>query len=105
MLDGVLTAVLRVPDLRVGDELEVGLTTRSNDPTLAKNDSGIRFLLPSPQPGRFRLGLNWDEGQKPNVRMTPDMAAVARAGDRSGDLPFAHPGITMPPKKDRKSGV
>jgi transglutaminase-like putative cysteine protease len=98
MLDGVLTAVLRVPDLRVGDELEVGLTTRSNDPTLAKNDSGVLFLLPSPQPGRFHLGLSWDEGQKPNVRMTPDMAAVARTGDRSVDFLFDNPGISTPPK-------
>src|SRR3546814_9093172 len=67
-------------------------------PILAKNDSGILFLLPSPQPGRFRLGLNWDEGQKPNVRMTPDMAAVARTGDRSVDFLFDNPGISTPPK-------
>ncbi|HEY0597659.1 DUF3857 domain-containing protein, partial [Sphingopyxis sp.] len=98
VLDGVLTAVLRVPDLRVGDELEVGLTTRSNDPTMARNDSGILFLLPSPQPGRFRLGLNWDEGHKPNLRMTPDMAAVARRGERSVDFPFDNPGAMTPPK-------
>jgi hypothetical protein len=97
-LDGVLTAVLRVPDLRVGDELEVGLTTRSNDPTLAKNDSGILFLLPSPQPGRFRLGLSWDEGQKPHVRMTPDMAAVARTGDRRIDVLLDNPAALTPPK-------
>ena len=98
MLDGVLTAVLRVPDLRVGDELEVGLTTRSNDPTLAQNESGILFLLPSPQPGRFRLGLSWDEGAKPNVRMTPDMAAVARTGDHSVDFLFDNPPTLTPPK-------
>lgn len=99
MLDGVLTAVLRVPDLRVGDELEVGLTTRSNDPTLAKNDSGLLFLLPGPQPGRFRLGLSWDEGQKPNIRMTPDMAAVAKEGPRSVDFLFDNP-ATLTPTKD-----
>lgn len=98
MLDGVLTAVLRVPDLRVGDELEVGLTTRSNDPTLANNESGMLFLLPSPQPGRFRLGLSWDEGAKPNLRMTPDMAAVARTGERSVDFLFDNPSALTPPK-------
>jgi len=99
MLDGVLTAVLRVPDLRVGDELEVGLTTRSNDATLAKNESGILFLLPSPQPGRFHVGLSWDEGQKPNVRMTPDMAVAARTGDRRIDFLFDNP-VTLTPPKD-----
>ena len=98
VLDGVLTAVLRVPDLRVGDELEVGLTTRSNDPTMAKNDSGILFLLPSPQPGRFRLGLSWDAGQKPHVKMTPEMAAAARTGERSIDFLFDNPGTLTPPK-------
>ncbi|WP_235588047.1 DUF3857 domain-containing protein [Sphingopyxis sp. H115] len=99
MLDGVLTAVLRVPDLRVGDELEVALTTRSNDPTLAKNDSGLLFLLPSPQPGRFRLGLSWDDGQKPNIRMTPDMAAVVKEGRHSIDFLFDNP-ATLTPAKD-----
>lgn len=98
MLDGVLTAVLRVPDLRVGDELEVGLTTRSDDPTMANNDSGLLFLLSSPQAGRFRLGLSWEEGYKPHVRMTPDMAAVARNGDRSIDFLFDNPETLTPPK-------
>ncbi|WP_317154020.1 DUF3857 domain-containing transglutaminase family protein [Sphingopyxis indica] len=98
MLDGVLTAVLRVPDLRVGDELEVGLTTRSDDPTMANNDSGLLFLLSSPQAGRFRLGLSWDEGYKPHVRMTPDMAAVARNGGRSVDFLFDNPATLTPPK-------
>lgn len=98
MLDGMLTAVLRVPDLRVGDELEVALTTRSNDPTMAEKDSGLLFLFPSPQPGRFRLGLSWDEGHKPNFRMTPDMEAVARRGDHSVDFPFDNPGTMAPPK-------
>ncbi|WP_232003361.1 DUF3857 domain-containing protein [Sphingopyxis sp. FD7] len=98
MLDGILTAVLRVPDLRVGDELEVGLTTRSNDPTLAKNDSGMLFLLPSPQPGRFRLGLSWDKGAKPAIRMTPDMAAVAQTGEQRVDFLFDNPATLTPPK-------
>src|SRR3546814_17750022 len=30
--------------------------------------------------------------------MTPDMAAVARTGDRSVDFLFDHPGISTPPK-------
>jgi len=97
-LDGVLTAVLRVPDLRVGDELEVALTTRSNDPTLAKQDSGLLFLLANPSPGRFRLGLSWEKGLKPNVRMTPDMAAKAQSGEGSIDFRFDNPPMMAPPK-------
>ena len=76
-LTGILTAVLRVPDLRVGDELEVALTIRSSEPTLGTNEAGVLMLSPTPAPGRFRLGLSWQSGQEPNFRMTPDMAAVA----------------------------
>lgn len=54
-LDGILTAVLRIADLRVGDELEFSLTTRVKDPTLGMNDAGLLVLVPNPSPGRFRL--------------------------------------------------
>ena len=66
-LDGFLTAVLRVPDLRVGDELEVGLTTPVNDPTLGKDSAGLLMLLPNPAPGRYRFGLSWAEGRQPHI--------------------------------------
>lgn len=97
-LDGILTAVLRVPDLRVGDELEVGLTTRVSDPTLGHNDAGLLFLGPSPAPGRYRLGLSWDKGLKPGIRMTPDMAAAARTSDSGVDFSFDNPPMLAPPK-------
>ncbi|HET6523285.1 DUF3857 domain-containing protein [Sphingopyxis sp.] len=98
MLDGILTAVLRVPDLRVGDELEVGLTTRLSDPTLGKNDSGVLLLGPSPAPGRYRLGLSWEKGLKPHVRMTPDIAPVARSRADGIDFSFDNPAMLTPPK-------
>lgn len=97
-LDGILTAVLRVPDLRVGDELEVGLTTRLSDPTLGKNDSGLLFLGPSPAPGRYRLGLSWDKGLKPYVKMTQDMGIVARPHANGVDFAFDNPAMLTPPK-------
>lgn len=97
-LDGILTAVLRVPDLRVGDELEVGLTTRLSDPTLGRNDSGLLFLGPSPAPGRYRLGLSWDKGLKPKFQMTPDMNPVARPRDNGVDFTFDNPAMLTPPK-------
>lgn len=96
-LDGMLTAVLRVPDLRVGDELEVGLTTRSNDPFLRDKSSGLLVLAPNPAPGRYTLGMNWVEGQKPNLKMTRDLAAVAKQGDRSVAFRFDNPAPLSPP--------
>lgn len=40
-LDGTLTAVFRVPDLRVGDELELQVTTPTSDPTLGRDAAGL----------------------------------------------------------------
>ncbi len=96
-LDGILTAVLRVSDLRVGDELEVGLTTRVNDPTLGPDDSGLLLLAPEPAPGRFVLGLSWEEGQRPEIKMTEDMAAVAEQGERAIAFRFDNPALLAPP--------
>jgi transglutaminase-like putative cysteine protease len=90
-LDGILTAVLRVPDLRVGDELEVGLTVPVSDPTLGPNDTGLLTLVPDPAPGGYRLGLSWADGYKPNLKMTPDMATAARQSGRGVTVDFADP--------------
>ena len=97
-LNGVLTAVLRVPDLRVGDELEVSLSTPMSDPTLGRNDTGLLFLAPEPAPGRFRLALNWDEGHKPQIKMTSEMKAVAKQEARSVRLDFDNPALLAPPQ-------
>jgi hypothetical protein len=97
-LDGKLTAVLRIADLRVGDELEVDVTTRTDDPTLGKSDAGLLLLLPAPSPGRFRLGLSWVGGHEPQIKMTTDMAAVAQRHVRSIEWRFDNPPMLNPPK-------
>ncbi len=97
-LDGILTAVLRVPDLRVGDELEVEQTTRLNDPTLGSNDTGILFLAPNPAPGRMRLGLNWIDGQKPVIKMSDDMASVVKRSEGGIEFLFDNPAKLNPAK-------
>jgi len=97
-LDGTLTAVLRVPDLRVGDELEVDLTTFGSDPTLQHKEAGVLLLMPSPSPGRYHLGLSWDSGHKPNVRTTADMTAAMVTGERAIDFRFDNPAFLSPPK-------
>jgi hypothetical protein len=97
-LDGNLTAILHVPDLRVGDELEVDLTSFTSDPTLGLHESGLLLLGPSPAPGRYRLGLSWDEGRKPNLKMTADMTATMLKGERAVDFRFDNPAVLSPPK-------
>jgi TonB family protein len=96
-LDGMLTAVLRVPDLRVGDELEVDMTTFSRDPNLGQHSTGILHLADSPSPGRYHLGLSWDTGHKPFLKTTPDMQSAMQTSDRGVDFKFDNPAIVSPP--------
>jgi len=98
MLDGLLTAVLRVPDLRVGDELEVSLTTTAVDPTLGPDSAGLLLLPPEPMPGRHLLGLSWEQGQKPNLKLTPEMAAAANEGANGLRLSFDNPAARPAPQ-------
>ncbi len=97
-LDGLLTAVFRVPDLRVGDELEVDLTSFESDPTLGHKAAGFLLLTPSPALGRYHLGLSWDQGGKPNLNMTPDMTAAMLQSERAVDFRFDNPAVVSPPK-------
>lgn len=97
-IDGILTAVLRVPDLRVGDEIEVSYTVQNADPTLGKHNSGMLFLGPTPPPGRYRLELSWDDGWKPQVKMAPDMASVAVKSGHAIYFRFDNPGVSTAPK-------
>lgn len=98
MLDGLLTAVLRVPDLRVGDELEFGITTRITDPTLGATDSGLLLLAPEPPAGRFRLGVSWDKDQEPALKISSDLQATAQRQSRAVEFAFDNPDALVPPK-------
>ncbi|WP_051279385.1 DUF3857 domain-containing protein [Hellea balneolensis] len=73
MLNGFLTAILRVPDLRVGDELEWAYTTPSHDLTLGDKSYGMISLAAAIQSGAYKASIIWDEGQKPNLQTTDDL--------------------------------
>ncbi|MBX9727869.1 MAG: DUF3857 domain-containing protein [Sphingopyxis sp.] len=98
MLDGTLTAVLRISDLRVGDEIEMSMTMRSNDPTLGASSSGWLFVLPEPAPGRFTTRLSWVENQQPTVRLTPLMEAAAQREAQTITVRFDNPPMLAPPQ-------
>ena len=98
MLDGTLTAVLRVPDLRVGDDLEFAFTRRAQDLTLGESSSGVLFLAPNTSPGRFRLALSWIEGQEPATKLSEFMQQHASRGDRTIAMTFENPPLWTPPK-------
>lgn len=98
MLDGLLTAVLRVPDLRVGDDLELEFSIPGHDPTLRQTSHGLLFLVDSPAAGHFRLGLSWENGQEPEVRMTPEFASLAQRDADSISLVFDNPEVISAPR-------
>lgn len=97
-LDGMLTAVLRIADLRVGDELEVGLTTWGNDPTLGSDNAGGLVLGPQPAPGRYRLRLSWNEGHKPNIKLSSDLSPIAENTAEAVEVRFDNPPMQVLPK-------
>lgn len=76
----------------------MNITTFTSDPTLGHNEAGLLVLGPSPSPGRYHLGLSWDEGQKPNLKMTADITRAAVASERAVDLRFDNPATVSPPK-------
>lgn len=75
MLDGMLTATLKVPDLRIGDELEISYSLPVQDPTMGSDSYGLMFLADKPAPGRFSLRISWVDGQEPHLRPTADLAS------------------------------
>lgn len=97
-LDGTLTAVLRIPDLRVGDELEVDYTVFDNDPTLGPRHTGALAFAPSPSPGRYHIGLSWDQGHEPRIKPTADLAASMIKGERNVDFRLDNPAVMSVPK-------
>lgn len=99
MLDGTLTAVARIADLRVGDELEFAHTVRFKDPTVGNKDAGLLYLPPVTSPGRYRMGLSWDEGQQPTIKMTDDLTPVAKKDERAVEIRFDNP-VNLTPAND-----
>ena len=97
-LTGNLTAMLRVPDLRVGDEIETSITVPSDDPTLGNKVAGLLVLNASPPPGRYGLSLTWDAGLAPTIKPSKDTAPRLESGDRMIRLAYDNPAVAAPPK-------
>lgn len=79
MLSGILTAALQVPDLRVGDVLEVSYTLRDADPTLGGAVAGLWSLAEAPLPGRYRMAISWEAGQEPRTKLSPELQNAVTA--------------------------
>lgn len=98
MLSGVLTATLQVPDLRVGDVLEVAYTVRDADPTFGGTIAGLWSVPEVPLPGQYRLALSWESGQTPRAQISQALQpAVVRAADRI-EIALSNPPALAAPK-------
>ena len=86
MLHGILTAVLKVPDLRVGDELELAYSMPSHDSTLRDESFGVLMLAPVTPEGHVRLGLQWEDGQKPRYAIPAGLERFVSEGENRVDI-------------------
>lgn len=98
VLNGNLTATLRIPDLRVGDDLEISYSIPSQDPTLASDSYGLLFLADNPSPGRFGLRLTWDAGQNPKIRASKDFEGQLKISGNAAVLSADMPQPLNPPR-------
>jgi transglutaminase-like putative cysteine protease len=98
VLTGTLTAVLKIPDLRVGDELEVAYTVPASDPTLKDQSAGVLSLAPTTPAGRYHVELNWDRGQEPRIRASEDLAGKLKRRPSAVALELDDPPTITAPK-------
>jgi transglutaminase-like putative cysteine protease len=98
MLSGVLTASLQVPDLRVGDVLEVSFTIRDADPTLGGSVAGLWSLAEVPLPGHYRMALGWEPGQEPRTLISPALQGALSRGPDGVTIALTNPPPLPVPK-------
>lgn len=97
VLTGNLTAVLQVPDLRVGDELELAFSVRSHDPTLGEKSFGALLLGPAPPAGSIHLATSWEPGQEPRFRIAPTIENWVERDANSLDVRVVDAPTLLPP--------
>ncbi|WP_241657513.1 DUF3857 domain-containing protein [Aurantiacibacter suaedae] len=97
-IDGLLTATLQVPDLRIGDELEIAYTVPSGSPTLTDRDYGLLFLADVPPPGRFRIALDWADGAQPEIVLAEGLEPFATRTANSLVIDADNPPAFSPPR-------
>ncbi|MGB3379454.1 DUF3857 domain-containing transglutaminase family protein [Allopontixanthobacter sediminis] len=98
VLSGQLTAILRVPDLRVGDELEMAYTLRDQDPVFGAESFGVLALGEAPPPGRMHIALSWSEGQAPQIKIPSGLEPFASRSANRLDIRADNAPIQTAPK-------
>lgn len=98
-IDGLLTATLQVPDLRVGDDLEMAFTLPTGNPSLPDRDFGLMTMAASPTPGRINMRVSWEEDtDAPHIRITDDLAQFATREERAVVIAADSADAVTPPR-------
>ena len=100
-IDGSLTAVMPIPDLRVGDELEVAWTLDQRNPVLGGRSESRQMFVPGPTFGRFLIRYSWPRKRqvawKSGNRLPPAVAVTL--SDESG-FAIDQSNYSIPPVAD-----
>lgn len=97
-ISGLVTATLQVPDLRVGDVLEVSFTMRDADPTLGGTVAGLWSLAEAPLPGQYNVALTWEAGQEPRTRISSSLQSAVTTAPAGLSIALANPGALPAPE-------
>ncbi len=100
-IDGTLTAVMPITDLRVGDEIETAWTLDSLNPVLGGKSENRQFFGPGPSFGRLFLRYTWPKGRDIHVRIgsaLPKANTISTAADAGFALDTSN--YTVPPLPD-----
>lgn len=97
MLDGILTANLQIPGLRVGDEVEFAYTQSERSVTFPDKNFGAMFLQHKLAPGPYQMKLSWDQDNKPNWKASADIEPQLVTGTNSVTLNLVDPAAHIPP--------
>lgn len=84
IIDGSLTVFLQVPDLRVGDALDV-IWLLASDPAIKGSAPAVRELLEYSVPvAQTRVVVHWPKDQKLNVGSLPDRVIQTSTDETGG---------------------
>jgi hypothetical protein len=98
MLDGLLTANLQIPGLRVGDEIEFAYMMSERDPVFSDTPFGMLYLAHKLAPGTYRLTLDWTGQPAPHINLSKDLEPFARRSDHGLEVVMHNPGTFVEPQ-------
>lgn len=103
-IDGIVTAVLSIPDLRVGDEVELSWTLDSSNPTLKGKVENDYALFPGVNFGRLFMRYSWPIDRQVGYRIGENLPPgrlwalggergfqIERDGFRAPEIPTGAP--------------